>query len=57
MSMIERVKREVAYVLLQIFCSYSEAHFKALFEALLLLFCNYFEIKHPSPQSSMNPPS
>lgn len=57
MSMIERVKRGATYVLLQIFCSYSEAHFKALFEALLKLLCNYFEIKYPSPQSSMNPPS
>ena len=35
MSMIERVKREVVYVLLQIFCSYSEACFKTLFKALL----------------------
>ena len=34
MSMIERVKREVAYVFLQIFCSY----FEACFETLLKLF-------------------
>lgn len=36
MSMIERVKREVVYVLLQIFCSY----FEACFETLLKLFCS-----------------
>ena len=36
MSMIERVKREVVYVFLQIFCSY----FEACFETLLKLFCS-----------------